>query len=394
MEIEIKCAYDEMVALERLVEMRDPKNRNQHPPEQIDELCEQFKFQGVRHPIIISKRSKVFAAGDGRFQAAEKLKMPAFPVNYQDFESEEQEYAFRIADNAIQGWSKLDLAGIHLDLPQLAPFEIERLAIPNFQFEPTPNENDADTVPEVPKVAKTKRGELWILGEHRLLIDDCTVKANVERLMAGEKADMVFTDPPYNVGFEYNEHDDTKKPYLDWEKQCRDWFAQWQTIATNLIITPGCYNLELWCRISDPAHIGCWVKENANTTGRITHLWKWEPIVFIGKFKRKRASDVFTHHVDSGFLRDPATGCHPCPKPMRLWEDIVENFSEPGHLIFEPFSGSGTTHVACEKAKRRCYGTEIDPVYADVILDRWEKYSGKTAHREDGALWSEVKNGT
>lgn len=239
---------------------------------------------------------------------------------------------------------------------------------------------DEDSIPET-KETSIGLGDLFQLGQHRLLCGDSTDSAQVQRLMNGEKADMVFTDPPYNVGFKYNEYDDTKVSKDEWRSTCMKWHDEWKLIAPNIVLTPGCNNLEIWCQITTPTHIGCWIKSNANTTGRVTHLWKWEPIIFIGKFERKRASDVFEHHVDSGFLRDPTTGNHPRPKPVRLWEDIVENFSNKEDIVFEPFAGSGTTHISCEKTNRKCYGMEIDPQYCQVIIDRWEKFTGKKAEK-------------
>jgi hypothetical protein len=130
---EIRCSYTRMVPMSELQGLRNPRNRNLHPPEQIDELVEQFKYQGVRHPIIISKRCNMFAAGDGRFQAAERLGMTEYPVDFQDFDNEEQEYAFAIADNALQRWATLDMAAINFDLPELGPdFDIDRLGIRDF----------------------------------------------------------------------------------------------------------------------------------------------------------------------------------------------------------------------------------------------------------------------
>lgn len=189
-EIRILCAYTKLVPMSELAKLRNPQNTNDHPPEQIDELVEQFKFQGIRHPIIISNRDGLFAAGDGRFQAALKLGMQEFPVDYQDFDTEEQQFAFGVADNETQKWSITNLKKIHLELPKLAPFDIERLGIRDFKFEPDPEaQGDPDACPETPVVAKTKLGELWLLGEHRLLVGDCTVKENVERLMTYYECD-------------------------------------------------------------------------------------------------------------------------------------------------------------------------------------------------------------
>lgn len=125
-----------MVPVADLAKMRNSKNTNDHTPEQIDELVEQFMFQGVRHPIIVSNRDGLIAAGDGRFQAAELAGMKEYPVDFQDFESEEQQFAFGVADNELQKWSMTSLKKIHAQLPQIAPFDIKRLAVRNFEFEP------------------------------------------------------------------------------------------------------------------------------------------------------------------------------------------------------------------------------------------------------------------
>lgn len=387
----VQCEHSRLADVDSLTP--HPKNPNTHSTEQIQRLAEIIEYQGFRHPIIVSKRSGFIAAGHGRLAAAKLLGMREVPVDEQDFESDDAEYAFLVSDNAIAEWATLDLAAVNLEVPALGPdFDIDLLGIKDFTIDVADkNDADPDAVPEPPKVAKTKRGELWLLGEHRLLIGDCTESTDVQRLMAGESVDIVFTDPPYNVGFQYNLHDDTKIDYEKWRDTCATWLAEWSKLAGRIILTPGGNNLELWCRIANPTHVCCWVKENANTTGRVTHLWQWEPIVVIGKFKRRRASDVFVHHVDSGFLRDETTGCHPCPKPLRLWDDMLDAFSEPGEVVFEPFCGSGTTVIAGEKLKRRVRAMEIDPVYCDVILQRFADYAGIDPVREDGVKWSELQ---
>ncbi len=137
--MQIKCEKDvKLVKLSDIKPLLNPKNSNRHPADQIDALVEQFKYQGIRHPIIISKRSGLVAAGEGRFLAAEKLNLTEYPVDYQDFESEEQEFAFGVADNAIASRAELDLSAIHKELPNLAPFDIDLLGIKDFQFEPEP----------------------------------------------------------------------------------------------------------------------------------------------------------------------------------------------------------------------------------------------------------------
>lgn len=374
----------------RLVPLKDiklnPKNRNKHSPEQIAQFVKILRYQGNRNPGVISNRSGLLVAGEGRYLAMKEAGETHMPVMFQDFEDEEQEYLYGISDNAIASQAALDLAEIHVDLKDMGPFDLDLLGIRDFQFEPDPEtQGDPDAVPEVPKAAKTKRGELWALGSHRLLIDDCTVKENVDRLMGGEKADMVFTDPPYGVGYEYHGHDD------DVTAEEHEKFSRWLVdaalgVSDRFIITPGCNNLELYGRIKKPTHIACWTKTNAMSPGRVTYFWTWEPIFFYGKFPRKRGNDVFDYPVG----KQPDTGIHTCPKPITLWLDIVENFSDAGNIIFDFFTGSGSTLIACEKTNRRCFGMEIEPLYGDVILSRFAKFSGKDPVREDGMRWSEL----
>ena len=236
---------------------------------------------------------------------------------------------------------------------------------------------------------------LRLKSDHRVICGDCTNRDVVARLMGGEKADMVFTDPPYNVGFDYNQHDDTEVSKDEWRNFSRACHDQWLALSDRIIVTPGCNNLEIWCQVApNIAHIAPWIKKNGQTTGRVTHFWNWEPIIFIGTFKRKRPNDIFEHHVMSGFLRKQQEapvlkGQHPCPKPLSLWLDIVESFSDVSEILLDPFLGSGSTVIACEKTNRRCFGSEIDPVYVDVICQRFHNFCAKPIIRErDGFQWA------
>lgn len=149
--IEIHCAHREMMPIEEIGKRLNKDNRNNHPPEQIDELVEQYKYQGVRHPIILSKRDGKMTAGEGRYQAAVKLGMTAFPVDLQSWSDEDSQYAFGIADNSLQSWSALDLSSISKDLEKLdgMSFDINRLAIKDFVV--CPSEKIDILAPEKPR---------------------------------------------------------------------------------------------------------------------------------------------------------------------------------------------------------------------------------------------------
>jgi len=178
-----------------------PKNPNKHSKEQIKRLAEIIKYQGFRSPVVVSNRSGYIVAGHGRVEAAIQNGLSKVPVSYQDFTDDEQEYAHMTADNAIADWATLDLSAINKDIIELGPdFNIDMLGIKDFEIEPADKyeDKDADAVPE--KVEpKAKLGQIYKLGEHRLMCGDSTDKDAVARLMNGEKADMVFTDPPYGI---------------------------------------------------------------------------------------------------------------------------------------------------------------------------------------------------
>ncbi|OPZ23432.1 MAG: ParB-like nuclease domain protein [bacterium ADurb.BinA186] len=196
----IHCKFDELVSPKKL--KNHPKNRNKHGQDQIDRLAELYKYHGIRHPIIVSNLSKCIVAGHGRKLAAIRANIEEMPVVYQDFESSEAEYAFIQADNAIALWAELDLAGINADIGDLGPdFDINMLGIQDFTLDVAEKdfESDPDEVPEVVEPI-AKIGDIYQLGEHRLMCGDSTDPQAMSDLMGGEKADITFTSPPYNVG--------------------------------------------------------------------------------------------------------------------------------------------------------------------------------------------------
>lgn len=383
--MKIHCTYNELTPVSSL--KPSPKNRNKHSQEQIERLAKILEYQGWRYPIKVSNQSGFITSGHGRLLAAKSLGQTEVPVNFQDYESEEQEYADIQADNAIASWAELDLTGINTDLEQLGPnFDLDMLGIKDFVLEPADKygDQDADSIPGV-QSAVVSPGELYHLGNHRLLCGDSTDAASVSKLMNGEKADMVFTDPPFNIGFKYNSHDDASSD-SEYEAVLRSVLENPKVLMLN-----GWSNIPVICKIRKPTHIGCWFKSNSATPSAVAHFSKWQPIFFFGQFPRGRSDDFFDFHVNSGFLRDPEAGNHSCPLPMSLVDELLTCYGEQS--VFEPFCGSGTTLIACEKTNRKCYGMEIDPIYCGVILDRWAKFTGKDPIREDGKSWSEVKLG-
>ena len=203
MEIKYHCKYDELVEPKKLVP--HSHNRNKHPSDQLKRLAKILEYQGWRYAVKVSKQTGMVTTGHGRMEAAKILKC-AVPVVYQEYDDTEQEYADVQSDNAIASWAELDLSGVNEDLADLGPFDIDLLGIENFTVEAADKYNDEkeDSVPDVPEEPKTQLGDLYLLGDHRLYCGDSTDKECVDYLMNGEKADMVFTDPPYGISYEEN----------------------------------------------------------------------------------------------------------------------------------------------------------------------------------------------
>lgn len=366
----VHCKYDELVNPSDL--KPHPKNRNKHPKDQIKRLAEILEYQGWRYPIKVSKRSGLVTSGHGRIQAAKVNNWEQVPVNYQDYESDEQEYADVQADNAIASWAELDLSSINTDLEDLGPdFNVDFLGIRDFTIEPADKyKTDEDDVPEQVE-ATTKLGQIFQLGEHRLMCGDAT--KDIPKLLNSVKPDMAFADPPYNLGYKYESYQDNKSD-SEYISFCGTWFSELLANSSRQIITSGTKNIHMWCEIKEPTHIGCWVKKNWITSCKVSSLQQWEPVFFYGEFNRKaRHSDLF--EINRTYQKDVGDK-HTCPKQI---EFMIAVLSWAGKTVLDPFGGSGSTLIACEKTNRKCYMMEIEPKYCDVIIKRWEDYTGSKA---------------
>ena len=233
---------------------------------------------------------------------------------------------------------------------------------------------DADAVP-TSRDTDIKLGDLFQLGDHRLLCGDSTSVEAVTRLMNGEKADMVFTDPPYGIGYEYNEHNDDSP-----EENFRLVADAFKHHECGKVWTPGKMNLERDLSRFGKAKIAIWYKKFAGAGSGLGGASTFEPILIVDPKERKLPNDVIVLGTDREELNGVSLRVlHSCPKPVDLYSQLINAFSAPSDKIAEPFCGSGSTLIACEKTNRKCYGMEIDPQYVQVILDRWEAFTGKKA---------------
>lgn len=257
-------------------------------------------------------------------------------------------------------------------------------------------EDNFDVVKELEElVPETQLGDIWELDQHRLICADCTDKKSLLKLIGDKKLDMIFADPPYHVEENHETENKFYDTYNDHQSDeeyfefCKDWFESLPE-CDRTIITPGPRNISLYLK---PKEIATWYKRNSMTWAGSSAIntRTCEPILFYGdgyKDTRKRHDDLFDFAMEMGSInRDQEVRAElhvksfaPL-KPVKLIAELINYYSKPGGIVFDPFLGSGTTLIAAEQTKRTCYGTEIDPKYCDIIKLRWEKLTGKTAKK-------------
>lgn len=396
--MQIHCLYDELVAPRTLKE--HPKNRNNHSPEQVARLKDILEYQGFRYAIKVSKRSGYITSGHGRRLAAIASSLDAVPVVYQDYESDEQEYADIVADNAIASWAELDLSGINADIGDLGPdFDLNLLGIKDFVLEPADKLApgcDEDEVPEHVE-PKAKLGDIYQLGQHRLMCGDSTSFTDLERLMDSDRADLVFTDPPYGVSYDgghANEkrreklaNDDSTKIYTDsvplMNTFSKDkaalylWFAATKSLQVLQVLQDNNYEIRSWL---------IWNKNMAQF-GAIgaQYKQKHEPCLYAFKAGNAPYWDGPNNEVSVwDEKRASKNEFHPTQKPVGLSRRAIINSCPRAGIVMDLFGGSGSTLIGAEIEGRMGRIMELSPKYIDVIIARWEKYTGKKAELLNG----------
>lgn len=367
------CKYDAMLEIEKIV--RHPRNNNMHPIEQIEAFQRIISKKGVwRIPLIISKKSGFLVAGHLRLTVAESMGLERLPVVYQDFESEADEYQFLTFDNEIARWAKLDRHEVHLALEEIEGLELDDLGIQGFEIQEIKQVEGEDDAPEIDETKTISTlGDIWILGNHRVMCGDSTVITHVEKLMDGQKADMVFTDPPYGMDYSGRGKDTSNKIKGDTGNVARFYDV--------LHYAPEVY---LWGRPQnwddlpkEPRATIVWKKNNFGM-GK-GYRSQYELCFYYGAFLGSD-SNVWEVNKDVKYQ-------HPTQKPVALCERAIKN-SKP-HNVLDLFLGSGSTLIACEKTNRKCYGMELDPKYVDVIIKRWQDFTGKEAVYINGKKFNE-----
>ena len=387
-------------------------NTRTHSEDQIQQIAGSISEFGFTNPILIDGDQRIIA-GHGRLYAAKALGMDTVPCISLDHLSDVQVRALVIADNQIAmnaGWDegllateldRLQTDGVDIDLLGFDVDTLEELLKPELiEIEGL---TDEDAIPEVVE-SICQAGDIWVLGEHRLLCGDATRKADVEALMGGEKADMVFTDPPYNVDYEgYTEEKLTIKSDAmsedEYIKFLSDTFGNYKNSVKRGGSLYVCH-ASSWQMETEQALKDHEIEvRNQIIWGKNTFAWGFgrykfqhEPIFYC---HIKGKSDNWYGDKSQSTLwlenKPAANRLHPTMKPVEIVLRATDNSSKDGDLIIDFFLGSGSTLIACEKTKRKCYGMEIDPHYCDVIVKRWQDYTGQQAiHAESEKPWQSV----
>lgn len=358
------------------------RNSRTHSPAQIDAVARSITAYGFTNPVLI--RGQTIIAGHGRVMAAKQIGLEKVPAIRLDHLSESEARAYVIADNRLAelaGWDDAVLADelrlLKQDGLDLALTGWEGKELDELMFEPTVPKTDPDATPPVQEVARSQRGDVWTLGLHRIMCGDSTSKTAVDVLMAGKNAALCLTDPPYGLG----ETASGKNEYIDYvdsSENLKSTISGFMPLALEIckavVLTPGnkhqrLYPVPNWTMAwFTPAGVGC-------------GPWGWccwQPILCYGTDPKLskgkgRHPDAIVHTESS------EKNGHPCSKPIKFWCWLMERTSELAELIYEPFSGSGTTIIAAEQTGRQCYAMELSPNYVDVAVRRWQAYTGQRA---------------
>ena len=371
-----------------------PYIRNPRKNQAIDKVAGSLKEFGFRQPIVVDKQM-VIIAGHTRFEAAKKLGIKEVPIHIADNLTPAQVKAYRIADNRVAQDSEWDIGMLNTEFTDLLDmhFDLDILGFDAKELEDliVDKENegltDEDEVPETPEEPISKLGDIWKLGNHRVMCGNSTDTELVEKLMNNQKADMIFTDPPYGVDYKGIKNDDRKGLEELLEKS----FYHYQLVSKS--------GASIYCfhsdRCADIFHVVfrkyfhfssmiIWEKNSltlSQTDYQSIHepcLYGWNKNGTHSWFGDRKETSVWKVYKEKK-VKD-----HTTPKPIAFIEKALKNSSKSDDNVIDLFGGSGSTIIACEKLNRNGFLMELDPKYCDVIVKRWEQFTGKKAELENG----------
>lgn len=412
----------------------DPENPRKHRRDQIRAIANSISAFGFNAPILVD-RNRQIVAGHGRHEAAKLLGLAQVPVVFLDHLTETQARAYRIADNALSDRSTFDDTKVAIQLKELSEmaldFDIEAIGFEapelDFRIQSLDEPDAADRADEFAPAtgpAVSLAGDLWFLGEHRIYCGNALQEAAYIALMNGDMASAAFTDMPYNV--KINGHVSGKGRIVHREfvmasgEMSETEFTEFLTTGLKSICAhtaPGAVIFSC----SDWRHLGEMVAAGHSSNCELLNLCVWakrnsgmgsfyrsrHELVFVfrngcsphqnnvqlGKHGRNR-SNVWNYAGVNAFARKGAENLlalHPTVKPIALVADAILDCTKRHEIVLDPFLGSGTTILATERTGRRCFGIEIDPLYVDTAISRWEKLTGQQARNADGVTFAQVK---
>ncbi len=391
------------------------RNARTHSEEQIAQIAASIAEFGFTAPILAGSDG-VIVAGHGRLAAARKLALATVPVVVLEHLTPTQRRALVIADNKIAenaGWDdellRLELADLqeaNFDLALTGFDADELLEIMAGEETTTEGQTDEDAAPEVPVIPVSKPGDVWMCGQHRLLCGDSTEATSYDTLLGNDRVAMIFQDPPYNVDYANTAKDKlrgTNRPILN--DNLGDGFQEFLLAAFKPALTrcDGAVYVAMSSSELDTLQSAfraaggkwstfiIWAK-NTFTLGRSDYQRQYEPILYGWP---EGATRHWCGDRDQGdvwhFNKPRVNDLHPTMKPVELVERAIRNSSRPGDVVLDPFGGSGTTLIAAEKSGRKARLIELDPKYADVIVRRWQDWTGQQATREaDGVAFDQA----
>jgi DNA modification methylase len=388
------------------------RNARTHSDAQIAQIAASIAEFGFNAPILVDSSAGIIA-GHGRLLAARKLKLEQVPVVILDHLTENQKRAYILADNKLAELAGWDEEMLRLELQALEQdgFDLEVVGFTDQELaellgepEVVSGQTDEDHVPAVQDNTVSVRGDRWALGDHRVVCGDATAPADVAQLMSSDAADLVFTDPPYNVDYEgYTDEklkiqgdrmsDQEFKRFL--EESFRSYRCVVKPGASLYICHPSSWQREFQNALEAAGFaVRCQViwGKNVFAWGFGRYKFQHEPIFYCHVSGQ---SDAWYGDKSQSTLwqeRKPAANrLHPTMKPVELIERALLNSSKAGDIVVDLFGGSGSTLIACERRGRKARLMEIDPKYADCICRRWQEYTGKQAVLEaDGRSFEQV----
>ena len=381
------------------VELLQPnaKNPRTHSDSQIEELRSSIREFGFLNPILVDDKYNIIA-GHGRLRAALLEGLTELPCIFIEGLTKLQIKAYIIADNKLAlnaGWNDEWLKADLLELKE-NDFDIGAIGFSNEEFndlmyeEPEPEEDDFNVEEELEKPAICQMGDIWQLGNHRVMCGDSTNIEAVEKLMDGKLADLVVTDPPYNVDYE-----GSTGLKIENDNMSDGAFRSFLNAAFSCMIQTTKDGGAIYCFHADSegfnfrgafrdagwktAQCLVWVK-NALVMGRQDYQWQHEPILYGWKLGAAHYFvDERTNTTVINENKPRKNKEHPTMKPILLCSRLINNSSKPGWLVQDLFGGSGSVLIAAEQLNRTCYTMELAEKYCDVIIKRWEEYTGKKA---------------